>query len=205
VVHGEGQSSSVAILVILVLLALWAAVLLPPILRSRAESGSAPGGIGDFVGRLRAGLGQHHRPDAGLPPLQPIMGPVGGPGPSMGPMRAPGGMSPSQRRRRDVLIVLLAAMGLTFLMAVMAGSIVFWVLQLLTDVLLGGYVYLLLHHKAKRQQRRPAARPMTPLPIPSNVHHLDTTRRRPAVTVAPSHVDAPREATVLALRRTASW
>jgi hypothetical protein len=115
-------------------------------------------------------------------------------------------MSPAQRRRRDVLIGLLAAAGLTFLMAVMAGSIVFWVLQLLTDVLLGGYVFLLRQHKAKRQpQRRPAARPMTPLPVPSNVHHLDTTRRRPAVTVAPSHVDAPREATVLALRRTASW
>lgn len=193
-----------AILVILVLVALWAAVLLPPILRSRAESGAAPGGIGDFVGRLRAGLGHGHRHDAGLPPLQPIMGPVGGPGPSMGPMRAPGAMSPAQRRRRDVLVVLLAAAGLTFLMALVASSLAFWVLQLLADALLGAYVYLLLQHKAKRQaQRRQVARPVTPLPVPSNVHHLDPSRRRPVA--APSHVEAPREATVLALRRTASW
>jgi hypothetical protein len=105
-----------------------------------------------------------------------------------------------------VLVVLLAAVGLSFLMAVMASSIVFWVLQLLTDVLLGGYVYLLLKHKAKRHARRgTVARPITPVPVPSNVHHLDPTRRRPVLIPAPSHVDAPREATVLALRRTASW
>ena len=65
-----------AILVILVLVILWGAVLLPPILRSRADSG-APSGIADFVGKLRSGLGHGHRNDAGLPPLQPIMGPVG--------------------------------------------------------------------------------------------------------------------------------
>jgi hypothetical protein len=194
----------VAILVILVLLGLWAAVLIPPIMRSRAAAGSAPGGIGDFVGRLRVGLGQGHREPA-LAPLQPIMGPVGGPGPSMGPIRAPGGMSATQRRRRDVLVVLLAAVGLTFLMAVMASSVIFWGLQLLTDALLAGYVLLLLKHKAKRQARRPnVALPLTPPPMPSNVHHLDQTRRRPALA-GPSHVDAPREATVLALRRTASW
>ncbi|HEY8216453.1 MAG TPA: hypothetical protein VIH82_04915 [Acidimicrobiia bacterium] len=193
-----------AIVVILVLLALWAAVLIPPIMRSRAASGAAPGGIGEFVDRLRAGLGQAGpRNDGALAPLQPIMGPVGGPGPSMGPIRAPGGMTPAQRRRRDVLVVILGAMGLTFIMAVMASSPVFWVLHLLTDALLVGYCYLLLKHKAKVQARRATvSRPVTPVPIPSNVHHLDQTRRRPAIA-APSHVDAPREATVLALRRTA--
>ncbi len=145
-----------AILVILILLALWGAVLLPPILRARAESGSAPGGIGDFVGRLRSGLGQGRHHDGALPPLQPIMGPVGGPSPALGTgMRAPGGMSQMQRRRRDVLIGLLAAAGLTFLMAFMAGSIVFWVFQLLADALLAGYVYLLL----QAQGEAPAAPP----------------------------------------------
>lgn len=196
-----------AILVILILLALWGAVLLPPILRARAESGSAPGGIGDFVGRLRSGLGQGRHHDGALPPLQPIMGPVGGPGPALGSgMRAPGGMSQMQRRRRDVLIGLLAAAGLTFLMAFMAGSIVFWVFQLLADSLLAGYMLLLLQLKAKRQQRRQQTRPaplQIPMPVPSNVHHLDPTRRRTAAL--PSPVEAPREATVLALRRTATW
>ena len=195
-----------AILVILILLALWGAVLLPPILRARAESGSAPGGIGDFVGRLKSGLGQGRHHDGALPPLQPIMGPVGGPAPPLGPVRAPGGMSQMQRRRRDVLIGLLAAAGLTFLMAFMAGSIFFWVLQLLADALLVGYVCLLLQLKAKHQQRRQHARPAPipiQMPVPSNVHHLDPMRRRTAAL--PSHVEAPREATVLALRRTATW
>jgi hypothetical protein len=192
----------VAILVILVLLVLWGAVLIPPILRSRAASGAAPGGIGDFVGRLRSGLGHGRQHDAGLPPLQPIMGPVGGPGPSMGPVRTPGGMSPAQRRRRDVLVGLLAAVGVSFFMALLGGSIVFWVLQLFVDAVLGAYVFLLLQHKAKRQQQRSQGRPAhTPVPIPSNVHHLDQRR----AAFAPSHVEAPRGATVLALRRTASW
>jgi hypothetical protein len=184
-----------AILVILVLVILWGAVLLPPILRSRAESGS-PSGIGDFVGKLRMGLGHSRSHDAGLPPLQPIMGPVGGPEPSMTPMRAPGAMSPAQKRRRDVLIGLLAAVGLTFLMAFMAGSVIFWGLWVVSLLATGAYVYMLLQLKAKTRARRFQSRP-APTPIPSNVHHLDTTRHREPV----SHVGAPREATVLALRR----
>ncbi len=189
-----------AILVILVLVILWGAVLLPPILRSRAESG-APSGIGDFVGKLRTGLGHGRSHDAGLPPLQPIMGPVGGPDPAMAPMRAPGTMTPVQKRRRDVLIGLVAAVGVTFLMAFMAGSIIFWGLWVVSLLALGGYVYMLLQLKAKAQQRRHQARPASPAPpvpvaVPSNVHHLDPMRRR-----EPSHVEAPRGATVLALRR----
>ena len=186
-----------AILVILVLVILWGAVLLPPILRSRAESGS-PSGIGDFVGKLRMGLGHSRSHDAGLPPLQPIMGPVGGPDPSMTPMRAPGAMSPAQKRRRDVLLGLLAAVGLTFLMAFMAGSVIFWGLWVVSLLATGGYVYMLLQLKSKTQQRRNQARPApSPIPVPSNVHHLDTTRHREPV----SHVEAPRGATVLALHR----
>jgi hypothetical protein len=191
----------VAILVIFVLLALWGAVLIPPILRSRAASGSAPGGVGDFVGRLRSGLGHGHQHDGALPPLQPIMGPVGGAGPSMGPVRTPGGMSPAQKRRRDVLIGLLTAAALSFLMAFMAASLIFWVLQLGVDAVLGGYIFLLLRHKQKRHVQRGQSRPaMTPVPMPSNVHNLDQRR-----VIEPSHVEAPREATVLALRRTAAW
>jgi len=206
-----------AIVVVLVLGVLWAAVLLPPILRSRAESGAA-GGISDFFGRLRDGLGHRAHGDAGLHPLQPIVGPVnpmGGPtGPTasyqapMGPVHVPGGMSPQQRRRRDVLVILLAAVGLTLLMALFSGTIAFWVVQLLSDVLLGAYVYLLLQMKARNRgtEQRPAAFPAHPGPVvPAlpNVHDL-TARRFPPATAA-SRVEAPGEVTVLALRRSASW
>ena len=192
-----------AILVILVLVVLWAVVLLPPILRSRSEAGSSPGGVGDFVGKLRAGLGQGRHSEAGLPPLQPMMGPMGSPSsaPPVGPVQATGGggMSPTQRRRRDVLIGLAAAAGLTFVMAFMSGSMMFWVLNLLADALLGGYVYLLLQYKARNQ----VAHPMSPsYGAATNVHSLDARRQMQPL---PSHVEAPHRASVLALRRTASW
>jgi hypothetical protein len=208
----------VAILVILVLGALWAAVLLPPILRARNESGGPSGGIGDFMARLRTGLGTGRGRDRDLPALTPIMGPVNGAplgpmgagGAPLGPVHVPGAMSATQRRRRDVLVGLLAAAALTFLMALFSGSIIFWVLHLLADALVGAYVYLLRQYKARtRRERRPAPLPMqapvyrhAPV-MAGNVAHLSAHRPQP-VPVA-SHVDAPREATVLALRRTGSF
>jgi hypothetical protein len=111
-------------------------------------------------------------------------------------------MTPAQRRRRDVLVGLLAAVGLTFLMAVVAQSMVFWVLHLMADGLLGGYVYLLLQFKARAQEQRTKVRPIGA--AAPNVRDLSAARRAHAGYV-PSHVDAPRGATVLALRRTASY
>ena len=191
-----------AILVILVLVVLWAAVLLPPILRSRNESGM-PGGIGDFVGKLRSGLGHGHASDGDLPALQPIMGPIGGPAPAaqhapVGPVRpsTPGQMSPTQKRRRDILVGLTAAAGVTFLLALVAGSPMFWVLHLAADGLLGGYIYLLLQFKARNQARALGSMPAAaPAPMPSNVASLDALRER--------HSTGNRPA--LALRRTAGW
>jgi hypothetical protein len=196
----------VAILVILVLAILWAVVLLPPILRSRSEAGDFPGGVGEFLGKLRSGLGHGRQSDAGLPPLQPLMGPIGSPmqGPPSGPVPVSrGGMSPAQRRRRDVLIGLAAAAGLTFMMAFLAGSMMFWVLNLLADALLGGYVYLLIQMKHRNQLRAQAPRPMSPaLGGATNVHSLDSVRQRQLVS---SGARANSGGEVLALRRTASW
>ena len=62
------------------------------------ESGLSPGGVGDFLGKLKAGLGHHGQSDSGgLPPLQPIMGPIGGPAPGA-PPSDPDGSGPGQRR-----------------------------------------------------------------------------------------------------------
>jgi hypothetical protein len=184
-----------AILVILILAILWAAVLLPPILRSRSQSGS-PSGVADFMSRLGA-FGRSQQADPGLPPLQPMMGPVNGnggiPGPT-GPVRVPGGMTPAQRRRRDVLVGLLAGAGVTFLMALFANSIVFWGVHLVVDALLGGYVLLLLQHKSRRVERREKVRPIHP-----------PMRGVPMPAFSEAHVDPPREAQVLVLRKTASY
>jgi hypothetical protein len=198
----------VAILVILVLGILWAAVLIPPILRSRSEAGAAPAGVGDFVARLRSGLGAGagRSSSALMHPLQPIVGPLdlGGPDTPLGPVQVPGSMTPTQRRRRDVLIGLLAAVVLTFLMAVMAGSIMFWVLHLLADGVLGGYVYLLLQFKARKTERTEKVRPLAGQPTGGVISNVTPFARRRYVG-APSLVEAPGEATVLALRRAGSW
>ncbi len=212
------KPSALAILVILVLGILWAAVLVPPILRSRSAAGAAPAGIGDFVARLRSGLGATSgaRND-GLPALQPIMGPIGsmngarsnGPVP-VGPVQVPGGMSPTQRRRRDVLIGLASAAGLTFFLAFLGGSPMLWFLHLIADALLGGYIYLLLQFKARnaaahQADGQPASSRATGGPVSQGVGYANVTpfaRRPPQVVL--SHVDAPRDAPVLALRRIAS-
>ena len=122
-----------AILVILLLVVLWAAVLVPPILRSRNQSSF--GGVGDFMARLGS-IGRHERRRSsgggmlgasgglfGARPIEPIAPPVQH-------MRIPGAMTPAQKRRRDVLIVLLGGVGFTFLLAIVGHSMALWFLQL---------------------------------------------------------------------------
>jgi len=147
----------VAILVILVLIVLWAAVLLPPILRSRSSGGHH--GVSDFMDSLRS-LGHRnshysrgsslggpvlHGPVSGPPPVprgnrQPIAPPM-----AYRPM--PGGISPMQRRRRNVLVVLGGATGLTFLIALMMRSPMAILLFLVAAGLLAGYCYMLVQMK----------------------------------------------------------
>jgi hypothetical protein len=154
----------VAILVILVLVVLWAAVLVPPILRSRNAVGI--GGVSDFMDSLRSLGGRHNaRNDFGGTLLH---GPVGGGSPGRGarnpiapplayrPM--PGGVSPMQRRRRNVLTTLGGAVGVTFFLALVARSMAFYLLFVLAAAALGGYCYLLVQIK----HRAVVARGVTP-------------------------------------------
>jgi hypothetical protein len=185
----------VAIVVILVLAILWAAVLLPPILRARSEGGGSgiSAGVADFMGMFTSALGRNRAADPEMPGMQPLMGPVGPMGSmgTMGQLRPASGMTPAQRRRRDVLIGLLAAAGITLVMALFTGgSALFVVLHLLVDLLLGAYVYLLLQFKSRQAERRTKVRPLQPAG-----RHL-----RPVPTFSePVHEPA------LALRRTASY
>jgi hypothetical protein len=181
-----------AILVILLLGVLWAAVLVPPILRSRSQS--SLGGVGDFMARLGA-IGRHESRRStpkgmlgvsggllGPKPIEPIAPPVRH-------MRIPGAMTPAQKRRRDVLVVLLAGVGFTFLLAVVGHSMALWFLQLLADALLGAYVFLLLQFKARAQERR------------TKISYID----RPRPVMAPVRADMTDPSSALVLRRSASY
>lgn len=63
-------------------------------------------------------------------------------------------MSAQQKRRRDVLFVLLGLVAATFFLAVLTRSTAFIALQLLADAALGGYVYLLIQYKQRALEQR---------------------------------------------------
>jgi hypothetical protein len=147
-----------AITVLLILAVLWAAVLIPPVLRSRTESRRNdslgfplrfPRPIGLPRGPIAiGGSGRSSFRPGRFPsrtrPAQVLGSPLAAAGPTM---------TPTQRRRRDVLVVLLAVVAITFLIALLSGSIGFWLVQLLADALLGTYVFLLVQLKQTREQR----------------------------------------------------
>ncbi|MFI5045764.1 MAG: hypothetical protein ACHQIG_01760 [Acidimicrobiia bacterium] len=155
------------IAIIGILLLAWVAFLAPTLLRARNNQVRADS-VGDFHHRLRAlaGSGGHRKLGGPRTTTQPILG----------PMRvAPGTMSPSQRRRRDVLLVLAGFAGLTFLAAVATRSTAVIAIQLLADAALVGYVYLLIQHKQRTHAvrgvhllpDRPAAPMYSPYPSPA--------------------------------------
>lgn len=140
-------------MVLVVLAAIWAAVLLPPYLQKR-RAFHPHASIGDFRNQLAV--------------LQRTGDPY-----APAPLRTPVGRAMSrtdaQRRRRDVLMTLSAAAVLTLLLAFVAGGAV-WLLHLSVDAALLGYVAMLMQ---VQQQRQVASR--------GNVRYL-ATPRRPSAT-----------------------
>jgi hypothetical protein len=170
------------IAVILGLGILWVAVLVPPILRARGAQGRSDS-VGDFSHKLSSlGRANGHKVRSGRSSSSPIFVPAG---------TGPGSMSAQQKRRRDVLLVLAGLVAVTFLLAVATRSTPFIALQLLADIALGGYVYLLLQYKQRAQGQR------------TKVRYLGAAYRDP-VGYTGGHYgqsDAPR---LVPLRQTAS-
>ncbi len=156
------------VMVLVVLAAIWAGVLLPPYLQKRRAT-SPSSSVVDFhqqlavlqrTGRalhgadLHEGYADQARPLAPQPPHPTSYGHV-----SYGHagFHAPARMSRQDvlRRRRDVFATLVFAALLTFVLALALGGSV-WLVHLLVDAALLGYVALLMQ---LQQQRRPAVRP----------------------------------------------
>ncbi len=172
-----------AIPVLLVLAALWGAFFLWPILSGRS-SGRRADSIGDFTYRLGVigKTGGHRRrrqaPTAipvAMPPSIPPSRPLGAAGtPGMArmtsPMASPMTMTRAQRRRRDVLLILGVAALSTLLLAVVAGNPLFYLVQAFTDVMLVGYLALLVRMKQTANERRAKVHYLpAPAPAPSLV------------------------------------
>ncbi len=136
-----------SIVAIILLVVLWAAVLVPPLLRNRRELVSR-----DSVGAFRSQLDTLGR-----------AAPAGSPGGSVSARAAsfasgggwpgvPRNASEAEARRRDILMGLAVTAVVTLVGAALVASAL-WPLHLLVDVTLIGYVVLLARHRAMTVRR----------------------------------------------------
>jgi hypothetical protein len=128
------------LVVLVILAALWAVVLVPPLLRSRTVRSNDS--IGDFNYRLDA-LGRTN----GALTVEKML-------------TVPGRRA--AKRRRDVTRVLLIAVGVTALLALATGMKALWMLQIMADIAFFGFFALWAYARALQDER---ARKVRPIPV----------------------------------------
>ncbi len=172
-------------LILLILVGVWAAVLVPPALRSRVQ-GRPGDSISDFNRRLDIlGRTRNTRRSA-IPRIGSRAPRTVAPYRTTTPLaartttplvtrstrpalRVAAPVSAAARRRRDVFVFLLAAVGVTFVAAVWRGGI-FWAGHLVVDVALAGYVYLLVQMRNAAAQRRLSYPPLRGVGVVDPAH-----------------------------------
>jgi hypothetical protein len=129
------------VLVLVVLGALWAVVLVPPLLRSRTERTSDS--IGDFNYRLDV-LGRTNgtAPRSTSMPTSRVSLPF-----SSAPL------SRAAKRRRDIFTMLFGAVITTMALVYVTGLRAFWVLQVLADIALVSYLVLWASFRSMQAER----------------------------------------------------
>lgn len=139
-------------MVLLILAVIWAAVLIPPFLRARAE-GRPADSIGDFRRRLvvlertgptlMAPANRLRSNGVSYPLAQPVFNPQYS---GMAMNRGGGDLRRSRtlRRRRDVLMGLLVSMGGTLLLGVLPPLRILWMAHVVLDVLFVAYCAMLI-------------------------------------------------------------
>lgn len=159
-------------LVLVILAAIWAAVLLPPYLQNRRETRpgdsiatfrtqllvlerTTPGGRSSGPSRLDVG---RYDPPRYVPPA--ARGAVGRrPAPSQAAMRR----ADVRRRRRDVFLTLLGAVAVTLVLAIAMGGSV-WMLHALVDLGFLGYVGMLVNLQQQTVEKDEKVRYLRPAP-----------------------------------------
>lgn len=144
---------------VLILLAIvWAIVLVPPLVRNRADL--RPGSSVSSFRQDLAVIGRTTPTSSLRPPSLPSLGPSPArTGAGALPARAaaplagtPTGRSAARKRRRDVLFTLGGAAGFTLLLALAFGGPML-LLHLVVDVALGAYVYLLVQMRKLAEEQ----------------------------------------------------
>jgi hypothetical protein len=168
-------------LVLVILAVIWAAVLVPPYLQNRSDSRPADS-ISTFRNQLsvlerRAGSAvPSHAAPVRLPQVTAIR-----------LDRSRSARAEMRKRRRDILVTLLAAAGLTLVIGLVMTPVLY--LHVLIDAMVGAYVALLIRQRRLAEERAAKVRYLGPTPA---------ARR----AVAEPAYGAPEPA--LALRRSAN-
>jgi hypothetical protein len=140
----------VTLVVLFILAAMWAAVLLPPWLRNRTESRPA-----DSIVSFRKQLSVLERTTPGTTVAAPVtrIGALAHMPSASSVEAAPFSLREAQKRRRDILFGLLAAMGGSLLIGLLPGLQVMLGLHLVLDVLFVAYVALLVQARKAAEER----------------------------------------------------
>lgn len=139
-------------MVLLILAGAWAAFLLPPYVRHRRDARP-----GDSISSFRQQLSTLERTAPGGRPVSALAPRDTAPtSPNHRPLHrgpgAPATRMDGRRRRRDILLTLVAAAALTFVLAVLLGGPAVW-LHVAIDVVLAGYVWLLVQLRKSAADR----------------------------------------------------
>lgn len=157
-------------LVLVILALIWAAVLVPPYLQNRRETRP-----GDSIATFRTQLsvlerttpggrsGSLARLDVGRYEAPRYVPPAARRRPAASPSQVAMRRAEARRRRRDVFLTLLGAVGVTLVLAVALGGSV-WMLHLLVDVVFAGYVIMLVSLQQQSIQAEQKVRYLRPAP-----------------------------------------
>lgn len=170
------------LLVLVILAVIWAAVLVPPYLQNRSDSRPA-----DSISNFRNQLNVLERRSGNSVPshLAPARQPQAT---AVRIDRSRVARADVRKRRRDILVTLLAAAGLTLVLGLVMTPVL--LLHLVIDVLLVAYVALLVRQRRLAEERSAKVRYLSSAP---------TTRR----AADPAYRGAAPEP-ALALRRSAN-
>jgi hypothetical protein len=141
------------IVVLLILAVVWAAVLVPPWLRNRADARPADS-ITAFRHRLsvleRTGpVGTRRAPMVATRPELAGFVPTRRPAPRV----TYSARVRTQRRRRDIFVGMLAAMAASLVLGFIPALRILWVVHLLVDAMFATYVGLLVHMRNQVAER----------------------------------------------------
>ncbi len=158
VVEGKGGREVLTLVVLVILAALWAVVLLPPLLRSRSERRTGDS-IGDFNYRLDA-LGRTNGNAAQGGPRRPV--------------------PPAAKRRRDVLRVLAALVGVTGVVAFATDAPPAWALNAFADIAFVAFCGLWAWARSMRVERAEKVRMIPAARRRASAHPAELALRRVA-------------------------